>query len=79
MVRQPPGAQQAGSNGAAASAKQQQQDSTDEEEEEDAHAEWTPERRVAEGLVAALVQQWRKPIDTLSKAGKAFEVRAVPL
>lgn len=31
----------------------------------------------AEALVAALVQQWQKPIDTLSKAGRAFDVRGV--
>ncbi len=28
----------------------------------------------AEMLVAAVVAQWQKPIDTLSKAGRAFDV-----
>ena len=28
----------------------------------------------AEALVAALVAQWQKPIDTLGKAGRAFDV-----
>lgn len=33
----------------------------------------------AEALVSELVQKWQKPIDTLSKAGRAFDVRAPTL
>lgn len=32
----------------------------------------------AEALVAALVAQWQKPIDTLGKAGRAFDVSWPP-
>eukprot|EP00887_Chlorella_sp_A99_P000547 scaffold17.g547.t1 len=67
VVRPPPGAAAAAQQAGAADSE------TEEEEEEDGRADWSIERRTAEELVAALVQQWRKPIDTLSKAGKAFE------
>ncbi|KAK9866929.1 hypothetical protein WJX84_008862 [Apatococcus fuscideae] len=36
-------------------------------------AAWSPERRVAEDLVAAMIQAWQAPILTLSRAGRAFE------
>ena len=47
----------------------------EEEEDEEERAGWSAERRAAEELAAALCQRWRAPIDTLSKAGRAFEVR----
>ncbi|KAK9816841.1 hypothetical protein WJX72_005809 [[Myrmecia] bisecta] len=45
----------------------------DEEEEDSERAGWSVERRTAEELVEALLVEWKAPIDTLSKAGKAFE------
>lgn len=65
VARPPPGA----AGGAAAASKGEE-----EEEEEEEHEDWAPERQSAEAMVAALVQQWQRPINTLSKAGKAFEV-----
>jgi len=47
----------------------------EEEEEEDEGAEeraaWPPERRTAEALVAALVEQWRKPMCAPARARRA--------
>lgn len=64
-------ANQAGGMQPAATASQ----STDEEEEDVAEerASWSFERQTAEMLVAGVVAQWQKPIDTLSKAGRAFD------
>ena len=47
-----------------------EEEEEDEEKEEDS---WSPERREAERLVAALLEQWGPPIQTLSRAGRAFE------
>lgn len=48
--------------------------STDEDDDaDDDSSGWSEERRVAETLVAEMVEVWRAPIETLSKAGKAFE------
>ncbi|KAL4423465.1 hypothetical protein ABPG77_005417 [Micractinium sp. CCAP 211/92] len=66
-------------NRAGASAQQAQpeapspQSSEDEDEAEEGRAGWSFERQTAEALVSELVQKWQKPIDTLSKAGRAFD------
>ena len=69
-------AAQAAAAAAAAAAASGQQASADEEDEAAAEerASWSLERATAEELVAALVAQWQKPIDTLGKAGRAFDV-----
>ena len=36
-------------------------------------ASWSREQSIAEGLVGKMMQQWQGPIQTLSRAGKAFE------
>jgi hypothetical protein len=60
---------------AAAAAVSPQQAAEEEEEEEAEEREgWSFERQTAEALVAAVVAQWRRPIDTLGKAGRAFDV-----
>lgn len=43
------------------------------EEEQEERASWSEERRTAEGLVAAMVTQWEKPIAALDRAGRAFD------
>lgn len=63
----------AAGNGNGSGAPSESEGEEDEEEEE--RASWSLERRTAEELTAALVAQWEKPIGTLSKAGRAFEVR----
>ena len=49
-------------------------DDTDEaaEEEEDPTAGWSLEQRTAEALAAELISVWGPPIQTLSRAGRAF-------
>ncbi|KAI7841137.1 hypothetical protein COHA_005107 [Chlorella ohadii] len=69
-ANKPTAAQQA-ATAAAATASQQSSDEDEEGEEE--RASWSLERQTAEALVAALVAQWQKPIDTLGKAGRAFD------
>ena len=43
------------------------------EEEEDEQRAWSPELREAERLVADLIALWGPPIETLSRAGRAFD------
>ena len=46
----------------------------EEEPEEDGERQaWPVERREAETLVAGLMELWGPPIETLSRAGRAFE------
>lgn len=47
--------------------------SDDEADGSGSSATWSSERRAAEKLVGELVDMWRGPIDTLSKAGRALE------
>ena len=49
-----------------------QQDEADEEEEDEKQT-WSPELREAERLVAELIALWGPPIETLSRAGRAFD------
>jgi hypothetical protein len=60
---------------AAAATKAAEASSEEEEEAAEERASWGLERRTAEDLTAELVAQWEKPISTLSRAGRAFEVR----
>lgn len=49
---------------------------TEEEEEEDdfeSRAQWSIERQEAERLVKELIALWAPPMETLSRAGRAFE------
>lgn len=50
-----------------------QQPAEDEDEAAEERAGWSFERQTAEALVSELVQKWQKPIETLSKAGRAFD------
>ncbi len=54
-----------------ASASEEQESEPDPQEA--IRAAWSPDRRVAEDLVAAMIQAWQAPILTLSRAGRAFE------
>ena len=58
-----------GGGGAAAPAPAEEEAEAEAEDEE--RAAWTPERRTAEQLVAALVEQWRKPMCARTLAGRA--------
>ena len=49
----------AGGGGAAPAAAEEEEEAEEDDEE---RAAWTLERRTAEQLVAALVEQWRKPM-----------------
>lgn len=69
-ANKPTAAQQAAT---AATATASQQSSDEDEEGDEERASWSLERQTAETLVAALVAQWQKPIDTLGKAGRAFD------
>ena len=42
------------------------------EEEEDPQAGWSLEQKTAEALAAELINVWGPPIQTLSRAGRAF-------
>lgn len=53
------GAVRAGGGGAAPAAAEEEEEAEEDDEE---RAAWTPERRTAEQMVAALVEQWRKPM-----------------
>ena len=52
-------------------AVQEQQEEA--EEEEDPQQGWSPELRAAEQLVGELIALWGPPIQTLAKAGRAFD------
>lgn len=56
---------------AAAAAAEEEESEPDPQEV--IRASWTPDRRTAEDLVAAMMEAWRMPILTLSRAGRAFE------
>lgn len=77
-VSRPGAAAEAEAAAAAAAQQRAQQASAPAEEEQDnadaeERASWGVERTTAEALVAALVEAWKRPMDTLSKAGRAFE------
>lgn len=55
------------SQGAAASVEEA------EDEGEDETQSWSPELREAERLVSELIALWGPPIETLSRAGRAFD------
>lgn len=42
-------------------------------DEDDETSSWSPERQEAEKLVAELIALWGPPMETLSRAGRAFE------
>eukprot|EP00884_Botryococcus_braunii_P013814 jgi/Botrbrau1/22433/Bobra.0091s0035.1 len=58
---------------AAAEANSASQSSSDEAEDAESSAGWAPERKLAEELVSAMIKQWEAPIQTLLRAGQAFE------
>ena len=51
----------------------EQQDEGEDDEEEQQQQTWSPELREAERLVAELIALWGPPIETLSRAGRAFD------
>ena len=65
-----PPAARTGAQSAAAAATDEEADDDDPNSSE---AEWSPERREAERLVQELMALWGPPMETLSRAGRAFE------
>lgn len=61
------------SNGQPKPAAAAEEEESEPDPQEVIRASWSPDRRTAEDLVGAMIEAWRMPILTLSRAGRAFE------